>query len=1347
MRTSTLGTCTKLLIVLAAVIFLAGTTSAQPSFTSPPSGQYNLEGCRNDGTILLPNGQGKFICPDAAYTSGNLGKGWNELDLVPFRLTTNPNVTRPITTTTYNLIVAGDLTAGTNNKPGWDAIGSDAQPPQPPNASTGPTLNILKSDPSCNASWSDLGEVSGVTGGTNTTIYRILQITQNTGSTCVFDYYQRLAVGSHLYSGSSLQAYQFEALDFKTGKQTVSLPVNQITPQTLSKTMTAIQNSDHGWSVSKEVPATETFPDICSNNQLPDAVTITVNWTKTKAPNNGPITITTVITATNPASRAVTISVTDNIYLGLTQTSLLDTKTFGPQVIDANKSATFTHTFVDTVNVNATSYNDVATGTYIDTVTGVPIPETTTATACVGGGSCKAPNGTTPNPIQVFNENATALIKDVEDVVGTGFSFAVTGVTDSSSGGTFENGYTLNQFVGPGTDITYDSGTLSSASVDNDSGTITFTKSLSYTGPAGGSGTLSDKADLQAYNGDGTPGMTTSSGLKEVGLVAKAKVSLEIDKTINPSADQIFTFDVTDSANQPAGKITVSFTSGGLTTISGSLANLAPGTYSVTEESVPGWTPTPGSYTGIDLSASQTPPICSATRAFTNQRKPELIVIKHVVNDNGGTALASEFAINVTGSNPNPASFNGAESPGTTVTLDPGNYNVSETVHTDYAASYSADCTGTVAFGDVKTCTITNDDIAPKLTLVKTVKNDNGGTAVVSDFPLFVNGNPVTSGVATTLSANVLYTATETNKAGYAPSAWGGDCAANGTITLQPGDDKTCTITNDDQTAHLKLVKTVTNDNGGTAVATDFTVSAAGPTPISGAGGAESDVNAGTYNLSETNVAGYTAGNWSCVGGTFTAPNKVVLALNESATCTINNDDIAPKLHLRKIVTNNNGGTATVANFTLTADGTGSNDLSGTSPVDSGAGLKADTWALSETNVAGYSASAWVCVGGTQNGSNVTVGIGGEATCTITNDDQQAYVIVNKVVNNNHGGSAKPDDFKLTLGGNATTSGTKVAVNPGTYTAGETLLYGYAFAGFSGDCNSSGQVTVALGETKTCTLTNNDVGGTIIIKKIAKPVNTGSFGFTVTGTGYSPFTLPGGGQNSQSGLNAGTYTATEGTQLGWILTGIGMDPDDPNHPLNCAVSGTGGSTGVGDLNTQTATIKLKNGDTVTCVFENTGNGATRTQGFWATHSQLANIAWNGGTAFGHTFPGVGDKLLCGRTLDLNAVMGGFWSSVSTKSTGAKRTALDQARMQLVQQLLAAELNASAFGSVPPGGSGQFATWETAYCGTSQTAIKNAQQQAASFNTNGDSSQFTPGTSADSKYARAIANYLFWDVLP
>jgi len=161
---------------------------------------------------------------------------------------------------------------------------------------------------------------------------------------------------------------------------------------------------------------------------------------------------------------------------------------------------------------------------------------------------------------------------------------------------------------------------------------------------------------------------------------------------------------------------------------------------------------------------------------------------------------------------------------------------------------------------------------------------------------------------------------------------------------------------------------------------------------------------------------------------------------------------------------------------------------------------------------------------------------------------------------------------------------------------------------------------------------------------------------------------------------------------------------------------------------------------------------TRTQGFWATHPQLANLAWFGGTDnFGHTFPGVPQDGIgtvgtpCRLIPDLPTVMGGFWSSIPKGTTGGKRTTIDQARMQLIQQLLAAELNYSAFGSTPAGGFATIQSWENAYCGSAQNAINKAQQAAAAFNESGDSGAFTPGTSADAKKARTIANKVFWDL--
>ena len=56
-------------------------------------------------------------------------------------------------------------------------------------------------------------------------------------------------------------------------------------------------------------------------------------------------------------------------------------------------------------------------------------------------------------------------------------------------------------------------------------------------------------------------------------------------------------------------------------------------------------------------------------------------------------------------------------------------------------------------------------------------------------------------------------------------------------LTLTAEESAVCVYTNDDQPATLTLVKTVTNDNGGTALPTAWTLAAAGPTPISGTTG------------------------------------------------------------------------------------------------------------------------------------------------------------------------------------------------------------------------------------------------------------------------------------------------------------------------------------------------------------------------------------------------------------------------------------------------------------------------------------------------------------------------------
>ena len=100
----------------------------------------------------------------------------------------------------------------------------------------------------------------------------------------------------------------------------------------------------------------------------------------------------------------------------------------------------------------------------------------------------------------------------------------------------------------------------------------------------------------------------------------------------------------------------------------------------------------------------------------------------------------------------------------------------------------------------------------------------------------------------------------------------------------------------------------MTNDNGGTAVPTAWTLAAAGPTPISGdhrlrRRSPTRTVNAGTYTLAESGgPAGYTAGAWSCTGGTADRRVAGVAAQRRRRTCTINNNDQPAHLTLTKVV-------------------------------------------------------------------------------------------------------------------------------------------------------------------------------------------------------------------------------------------------------------------------------------------------------------------------------------------------------------------------------------------------------------------------------------------------------------
>lgn len=123
--------------------------------------------------------------------------------------------------------------------------------------------------------------------------------------------------------------------------------------------------------------------------------------------------------------------------------------------------------------------------------------------------------------------------------------------------------------------------------------------------------------------------------------------------------------------------------------------------------------------------------ICLDTPASEPKRKPKrkpavvpvsttatLNVIKRVINDDGGIAVADDFSIHVKSDDGDVAGSPapGSESPGTEYSLPAGTYSISENVLNGYSASYSGDgdSSGNIVLtaGDNKTVTVTNNDTA-----------------------------------------------------------------------------------------------------------------------------------------------------------------------------------------------------------------------------------------------------------------------------------------------------------------------------------------------------------------------------------------------------------------------------------------------------------------------------------------------------------------------------------------------------------------------------------------------------------------------------------------------------------
>lgn len=487
-------------------------------------------------------------------------------------------------------------------------------------------------------------------------------------------------------------------------------------------------------------------------------------------------------------------------------------------------------------------------------------------------------------------------------------------------------------------------------------------------------------------------------------------------------------------------------------------------------------------------------------------------------------------------------------------------------------------CTGatlgvgnTITLGDASTasCTITHTPTGPSLTLVKQVV---GGPALASAWTLqATNGSSTISGVSGTSGtavAGTTYTLSESGGPSYYaqnPAGWscaGATVVGGNQVSITSGTQATCTIRNDYVRPTLQLVKVVNNDAGGTTGTAAWTLSASGPTPISGVGGtAATSVTTGTYALAAapSSLAGYGTGTWSCTGGAQSGAS-VTVSDGSTVVCTHTSTYARPTLALTVTApANTGGGAATAGSFTIGA--TGTTPLSGTGSV-AAAGVIPGPYGLTIAGPSGYRYGPWLCTGGALAGSTVSVTDGSAVSCSITPIFIRPTLRLVKVVDNTGGGTRLASAWTLSATGPSTISGAggtgPTEVSAGIYTLAETPTFSnYAALGWTCSrsdgsavpVDASSRVTIAGAEDVTCSIVNRYIQpGLTLYKTVA---NAG--GGTAVATDWTLVaTSTANPATSFSGATGTLFAVAPGT---YALSEIGGTADYSNGTWSC----TGGA--------------------------------------------------------------------------------------------------------------------------------------------------------------------------------------------
>ncbi len=724
--------------------------------------------------------------------------------------------------------------------------------------------------------------------------------------------------------------------------------------------------------------------------------------------------------------------------------------------------------------------------------------------------------------------------------------------------------------------------------------------------------------------------------------------SVEIQKKTVGATGGPFTFGLTGQSNLSG----FSTTQAGVFQSAGTFSNLPAGPYTPSETADSSWTK--GTFSCTDKSNNNPVSIPIQLAAgqnvlcqITNTKGGAIVIKKNSVggfgtfNFTSAAPVGNQSVTTAQGSDPNstaPISVAAGQSYTVTESGPPAGWAFTSLSCDDGQSSTPSTTSGQAATfkvdpGETVTCTWTNT----KDGAIVIKKNSVGGFGTFN----FTSAAPVGNQSVTTaqgsdpnstapisVAAGQSYTVTESGPpAGWAftslscddgqsstPSTTSGQAA---TFKVDPGETVTCTWTNTKDGA-IVIKK---NSVGGFGTFNFTSAAPVGNQSVTTAQGSDPNstapisVAAGqSYTVTESGPpAGWAFTSLSCDDGQSSTPSTTSgqaatfkVDPGETVTCTWTNTKggaiVIKKNSVGGFGTFNFTSAAPVGNQSVTtAQGS---DPNSTAPISVAAG---QSYTVTESGPpAGWAFTSLSCDDGQSSTPSTTSGQaatfkvdpGETVTCTWTNTKGGAIVIKKNSV----GGfgtfnftSAAPvgNQSVTTAQGSDPNSTAPISVAAGqSYTVTESgPPAGWAFTSLSCDdgqsstpSTTSGQAAtfkVDPGETVTCTWTNTKDGAIVIKKNSVGGFGTFNFTSAAPVGNQSVTTAQGSDPNSTAPISVAagqSYTVTEsGPPAGWAFTSLSCDDGQSSTP-----STTSG---------QAATFKVDPGETVTCTWTNTKDGA------------------------------------------------------------------------------------------------------------------------------------------------------------